>query len=240
MEAVGARLGVAGGAPPAMVDITYCCAQMLPPKSRKPSTERARIDPLFHHPQSQIPQVAQQQVRLQSLKFLDGCNPRFDRNRPNPVGPRRLNILRRIADQRYRRLAPDPPAPARLADGEFRQPRASLRHLSEGAEREVSVQPGALQLAPPDARQIPGHQAQQYVTPRQPFEHRHYTRAMFAAQFGTPSVVVFSPVTRRTPCTSAARWCGPARRSRVPSISNKTSARCTWSFMIPSAATMVM
>src|ERR1035441_2632743 len=134
MEAVGARLGVAGGAPPATVDMTYCCAQMLPPKSRKPSTERARIDPLFHHPQPQIPQVAQQQVRLQSLKFLDGCNPRFDRNRPNPVGPRRLNILRRIADQRYRRLAPDPPAPARLADGQFRQPRAILRHLSEGAE----------------------------------------------------------------------------------------------------------
>src|SRR5450759_4023230 len=45
---------------------------------------------------------------------------------------------------------------------------------------------------------------------------------------GMPSVVVSRPVTRRTPWTNAARWWGPARRIRVPSISNKTRARWTW------------
>src|SRR5258708_6312176 len=42
-----------------------------------------------------------------------------------------------------------------------------------------------------------------------------------------PSVLVSRPVTRRMAWTRAARWCGPARRTRVPSISNKTSARCS-------------
>jgi hypothetical protein len=121
---------------------------------------------LFHHTQPQLAQVAQEQVRPQSLQFLDGCNPRSNRNRPNPVGPRRLNILRGVADQRHHRLAPDPAAPASLVDGQFRQPGATLRHLSEGAEPEVSAQPGAFQFAPPDARQIPRHQAQQHAAPR--------------------------------------------------------------------------
>src|SRR5271163_1133381 len=38
-----------------------------------------------------------------------------------------------------------------------------------------------------------------------------------------PSVVVLRPVTRRTASASASRWCGPARRTRVPSISKRTS-----------------
>src|SRR5215831_9509800 len=38
------------------------------------------------------------------------------------------------------------------------------------------------------------------------------------------SVVDSSPVTRRTASTRACRWCGPARRMRVPSMSNRTSA----------------
>ena len=41
---------------------------------------------------------------------------------------------------------------------------------------------------------------------------------------GMPSVVVSRPVTRRMPAASASRWCGPARRVRVPSISKRTSA----------------
>ncbi len=42
---------------------------------------------------------------------------------------------------------------------------------------------------------------------------------------GTPSVVVSKPVTRRTASIRAWRWCGPARRRRVPSISKSTKAR---------------
>ena len=123
-------------------------------------------------------------------KFLDGCNPRLHRYRANPVGARGLYILRRIADQRYRRAAFDPAACARFTDGQFRQPRAILRHLSEGAEPEVSVQTGAFQLAPSDARQIPGDQSQQDAAARQPLQHRHHARAMFVAQFRAHAQVV--------------------------------------------------
>src|ERR1039457_5881580 len=41
---------------------------------------------------------------------------------------------------------------------------------------------------------------------------------------GMPSVLVSRPVTRRTASTSAWRWCGPARRTRVPSMSKRTRA----------------
>src|SRR5258708_11004936 len=104
--------------------------------------------------QPQFPQVCQEQVRLQSLQLLDGRNSGLHRNRPNPVRARRLYILRRIADQRHRSIAFDPAAPAGFADGQFRQPGAILRHLSESAETEVSVQPGALELAPSAAREV--------------------------------------------------------------------------------------
>src|ERR1035438_5570455 len=63
MEAVGATLGVAGGAPPATVDMTYCCAQTRPPKSRKPQGGRngrlsIQTDPRFYrNPQAIVKQA---------------------------------------------------------------------------------------------------------------------------------------------------------------------------------------
>src|SRR5690349_13480530 len=47
-------------------------------------------------------------------------------------------------------------------------------------------------------------------------------RRMSAAE--APSVVVAIPVTLLTAAASASRWCGPARRSSVPSISKRIKA----------------
>ena len=37
-EALAAAIGVGGGEPPAIVEITYCCAQPLPHNSKSPRT----------------------------------------------------------------------------------------------------------------------------------------------------------------------------------------------------------
>ena len=52
------------------------------------------------------------------------------------------------------------------------------------------MQPGTLQLAPSDAREIPRYQAQQDAAPRQPLKHRPTARAMFVVQFRAHAQVV--------------------------------------------------
>jgi hypothetical protein len=82
---------------------------------------------------------------------------------------------------------------ARLADGQLRQAGASLGHLAECAEAEIIAQAGAFQFAPADARQIAGHQRQQDIAPRQPFEQRLHAGTMLIAQFrADPQVVALA------------------------------------------------
>ena len=173
-------VGAGGAAPPATVEITYCCATAQPLRTSK---KRARI--AFVHI------TIRSRRSRKSRNNTSGCNCS---NSPGGVMP----VFTEMARSRLARaasiscgaspmrdtwrLASDPSIVARMPQRDARQSRREWTPSHQTHRNESNSQAGSLQFAPADPREISCHQSEQHAAARQPLQHRHHAGTVLVQQ----------------------------------------------------------